>query len=449
MARKSLYEWLQWLCEDWVEEQTPEFLANIDAKLLNYKPYLKGKISSQLLCRLVLDPNPHISPAAIISDNTCSQSYASLGERFWQTIGIYDEFDRGYITSQVTRFCQLYGIEDTCFYTTTRLHSSGATKCEIPIPNLSLDSASKENLSCSSGTSSDAVLWRQRRNQSIFEPLSCYAQNSTATGDKEDCLFQIESRYRDLQFLADSEKENHQRNEDDNIHYADRNGFVEGHQSQYEIDSTNSPLDSSETSASLRQMITATSSADPSNPGKKIRSATIVSTASDLHQIVIHANNIRERRNKGSKKKYSWSAVAQDVGLHVKVREKYARMHNRALVRGFDFEKNGHYKIKDHQEIFHRSLRADEISKNGPINNNSLLDTTTLPPTEELSTKPSSTIPTAAKLLSSSITFIQEEHHEQLHMVDEERHKSLFEQMEEDLKVSDALTAAATIPLDM
>lgn len=251
------------------------------------------------------------------------------------------------------------------------------------------------------------------------------------------------------QFKAISENENHQGNEDDNIHYADRNEFVEGNQSQYVIDSSNSPLDSSETSASLRQTITAASLANPSNTSKKIRSATVVSTASDLHQIVIRANNIWERRNKGSKKKYSWSAVAQDVGLHVKVREKYARMHNRALVRGFDFENNGHYKIKDHQEIFHRSLRADEISKNAPNNKNSLLDSTTLPPADELSTAPLSTISTAANLLSRSITFIQEKQHEQLNMVDEERHKSLFEQMEEDVKVSDALTATATSPLDM
>ena len=202
IARKSLYEWLQSLCQDWVEAQTPEFMANIDAKFLHYKPYLKGKISSQLLCRLVLDPNPYNSPAAIISDNTCSQNDLSLGERFWQTIGIYDEFDRSYITSQVTRFCQLYGIEDTSFYTTTRRHSSEATKCELSIPSLALDSASKENFSCSSGTSSDAVFWRQRRNESMLEPLSCYAQNSTAIGDKDDCLYQRESRYGDLQCLV-------------------------------------------------------------------------------------------------------------------------------------------------------------------------------------------------------------------------------------------------------
>lgn len=37
----------------------------------------------------------------------------------------------------------------------------------------------------------------------------------------------------------------------------------------------------------------------------------------------------------------SWGTVAKELGIHVKVREKYARMHARALQRGFDFKTCG------------------------------------------------------------------------------------------------------------
>ena len=44
-------EWLNLLCKDWAAEN--EVLVNTtDAKFLDYKPFLKGMLSSQLLCRL-------------------------------------------------------------------------------------------------------------------------------------------------------------------------------------------------------------------------------------------------------------------------------------------------------------------------------------------------------------------------------------------------------------
>lgn len=33
--------------------------------------------------------------------------------------------------------------------------------------------------------------------------------------------------------------------------------------------------------------------------------------------------------------------ISEEIGINVKVREKYARMHNRAVERGFDFKANG------------------------------------------------------------------------------------------------------------
>ena len=84
----------------------------------------------------------------------------------------------------------------------------------------------------------------------------------------------------------------------------------------------------------------------------------------------------------------SWLTVAKELGIHVKVREKYSRMvrlfavnmfcfvgvnaktngygflqHARAESRGFDWEKNAHWKIKDHPEIFLEPTAQERKSK--------------------------------------------------------------------------------------
>ena len=83
--------------------------------------------------------------------------------------------------------------------------------------------------------------------------------------------------------------------------------------------------------------------------------AIVVSTAHDLHQIVTHSKNLWAKYNaiaKEHNQKVNWITVAKELGIHVKVREKYARMHSRAEQRGFDWKLHGYYKIKDHPEIF-------------------------------------------------------------------------------------------------
>jgi hypothetical protein len=92
----------------------------------------------------------------------------------------------------------------------------------------------------------------------------------------------------------------------------------------------------------------------PPSPAKK-RSAVIVSTASDLNQIVIHSKNLWAKYNaiaKEHNQKVNWITVARELGINVKVREKYARMHARAEQRGFDWIHHGHWKIKDHAEVW-------------------------------------------------------------------------------------------------
>lgn len=89
-------------------------------------------------------------------------------------------------------------------------------------------------------------------------------------------------------------------------------------------------------------------------PPTKSRSAVVVSTAGDLNQIVIHSKNLWAKYNaiaKEHNQKVNWITVAREIGINVKVREKYARMHARAEQRGFDWVSNGHFKIKDHPEV--------------------------------------------------------------------------------------------------
>ena len=184
---------------------------------------------------------------------------------------------------------------------------------------------------------------------------------------------------------------------------------------------------------------------------KKNRSAIVVSTASDLNQIVTHAKKLWEKYNATANHKVSWSAVAKELGIHVKVREKYARMHHRAVIRGFDFEKNGHDKIKDHANIFLDPLGVDDKSRapsnNGITNSPSTTSTDLESSSIDISTDPSVVSSLALTLLSSPCPFPHE--HDHLIVVDDERHQRLFEQMEEDQKVSAALTTADTTPFNI
>ena len=54
-AIKPPSEWLKLLCKEWAIENTV-LVETADAKFLDYKPYLKGLLTSQLLCRLSIPP---------------------------------------------------------------------------------------------------------------------------------------------------------------------------------------------------------------------------------------------------------------------------------------------------------------------------------------------------------------------------------------------------------
>lgn len=95
-AQKVPSAWLRLLCSDWASTNG-HIVAATNLKLLEYKPYLKGQLSSQLLCRLSI---PEQAKEFDIPDAL----------NFWKILGIIDDFDRAYIISQIERFCILYSI---------------------------------------------------------------------------------------------------------------------------------------------------------------------------------------------------------------------------------------------------------------------------------------------------------------------------------------------------
>ena len=97
-AYKLPSEWLRLLCKQWAEEN--ELLVDsTDAKFMDYKPFLKGMLTSQLLCRLSI---PSTKDSGL---DPCQQQID-----FWRILGIEDEFDKAYIIAQIERFCSHYNI---------------------------------------------------------------------------------------------------------------------------------------------------------------------------------------------------------------------------------------------------------------------------------------------------------------------------------------------------
>ena len=90
-ASKRPSEWLKLLCKDWAE-QNEALVEMADAKFLEYKPYLKGVLTSQRLCRL------SVSSKLSHGNDDSGESPLDL----WLTLGISDGFDREYIVSQVS-----------------------------------------------------------------------------------------------------------------------------------------------------------------------------------------------------------------------------------------------------------------------------------------------------------------------------------------------------------
>lgn len=91
-------EWLKLLCANWAKENS-SLVDGADEKLIALKPFLNGKLSCQLLCRLSIPDPPtkhELAPQHIVD--------------FWKGLGIENDFDRIFIVSQVERFCTFYNV---------------------------------------------------------------------------------------------------------------------------------------------------------------------------------------------------------------------------------------------------------------------------------------------------------------------------------------------------
>lgn len=97
-ANKQPSEWLKLLCKDWAHENDT-LVEGTDDKFLDYKSYMKGMLSAQLLCRL-----------SISHSKEHDGGESTIPVDFWAILGIDDEFDKSYIVAQVERFCTLYNI---------------------------------------------------------------------------------------------------------------------------------------------------------------------------------------------------------------------------------------------------------------------------------------------------------------------------------------------------
>lgn len=108
MATKPPSEWLRLLCRDWAQENE-DILSSMDERFIRYKSYLKGQLTSQLLCRLSTSGREgrDAHRAGMEADPT---NAAPPSIDFWKILGVEDEFDRAHIVANVERFCSLYNI---------------------------------------------------------------------------------------------------------------------------------------------------------------------------------------------------------------------------------------------------------------------------------------------------------------------------------------------------
>lgn len=372
--------WLKLLCPDWVSANSLVVEA-ADMKLFEYKPYLKGLLSSQLLCRLSI---PEQAKEFDIPDAL----------NFWKILGVIDDFDRAYIISQIERFCILYSIRahfmdddilDPVVIDGTAApvqHGGLAATPEdgvVAVPNY-IASPSMETRTIpasftlkgdekTSDTDSRRLVIKceqrrvslQRREGRQRERDAAFMRKLAHKAAKE--ATREEKRLKKFELRQQREKNVEKQKEAALLRAAE---LVRSNRVPIEITRGAAAAQAAANAAVAMMGVTTYQKEDITASIKKARSAIVVSTASDLNQIVTHSKNLWMKYNaiaKEHNQKVNWITVAKELGIHVKVREKYARMHARALHRGFDFEKYGHFRIKEHPEIFLEPLTPKQKSK--------------------------------------------------------------------------------------
>lgn len=411
-AVKRPSEWLRLLCRDWTVENEA-LVHTCDHKFLEYKPYLKGLMTSQLLCRLSvpLNKDPH------------DPSHSHFD--FWRTLGIDDEFDKSYIVAQIERFCVMYNIRglpeegENLFPSTDLATQDAASMAAVAAAGISVSptggivglppymdshtaaaaaaAAAAVTTTTTTTTHDPAKLTKkqvsevsraQRMAKDAEKALEQERRQNLKKEQKRLSQERKEQKQREREALAmrkAQERAQREAGREDRRKKKleirmQREKFA---QEQKElalkraaelVASNRVPIEITRGAAAAKAAASAALAAgghqpapEPvAQPTKKPRSAIVVSTAADLHQIVTHSKNLWAKYNaiaKEHNQKVNWITVAKELGIHVKVREKYARMHSRAEQRGFDWIKNGHFKIKDHPEIFIEPTESEQKAK--------------------------------------------------------------------------------------
>eukprot|EP00593_Proboscia_inermis_P001596 CAMPEP_0171294646 /NCGR_PEP_ID=MMETSP0816-20121228/3145_1 /TAXON_ID=420281 /ORGANISM="Proboscia inermis, Strain CCAP1064/1" /LENGTH=541 /DNA_ID=CAMNT_0011766659 /DNA_START=45 /DNA_END=1670 /DNA_ORIENTATION=- len=401
MATKTPSEWLQLLCRDWANENR-DIIDQVDGKFLAFKGYLKGQLTSQLLCRLSIEtPQPAIES---FEQDVSAESNKKKNLSFWQVLGVEDSFDRSYIVSQVERFCTMFNIkggspiDEGLVHTQHPMLPPGTPGFEgIGVPMvLGLDSvqaaAAAAAAVAAGGTpagklrvgmqsleitraqrkakDAERALEEERRKAMKREQRRILEEKRIAKARERDSVNakkasdkaereaeRLDKRHKKLEQRLLREKSQLEQKEQALKRAAE---LVVSNRVPIEI--TRGPASIAAANAAVASLGGLAPSIHPT-PFKRPRSSIIVSTASDLDQIVRHSNNLWAKYNaiaKEHNQKVNWIVVAKELGIHVKVREKYARMHARAIQRGFDFSKDGHVKIKSNPHIFLEPLNSEK-----------------------------------------------------------------------------------------
>lgn len=381
-ARKIPSGWLKLLCPDWASANG-HIVEATDLKLLEYKPYLKGQLSSQLLCRLSI---PEQAKEFDIPDAL----------NFWKILGITDDFDRAYIISQIERFCILYSIRAN-FTDDDLLDPAVIGEISAPAGDVALLVRPEEV-----AAATNYVINTSMEASAISSSFTLKGDDRLLDTDSRRQVIKNDQRRVSLQKREVRQREREAASERKIAHKAAKEANrEEKRQKKFLLRKQREKSAEKQKDAALRRAaelvrsnrvpieitrgamaaqaaanaavammgVTTYQKEETTASIKKLRSAIVVSNASDLNQIVTHSKNLWMKYNaiaKEHNQKVNWITVAKELGIHVKVREKYARMHARALHRGFDFDKCGHFKIKQHPEIFLEPLTPEQKSKLEP-----------------------------------------------------------------------------------
>lgn len=335
MASKPPSEWLHLLCKGWAE-QNQEIVAATDYLLTCYKPYLGGLLTSQLLCRLSIYGRETLEFPWMEGNSPPSFD-------FWKLLGVFDEFDRAHIVANIERFCSLY---DICGGEPNN-NVSPTNAAFSPIRN---DSSPTSKSDARKLSPDNVKKIQQRRLMKERE------KEAIATRKAAEKAARAASREEKRQKKMDAQK---QRAENMKIQremaFKRLAELVHSDNLPTEITGGFNAVAAKTVPALPKPTIAVPALVPATAATRKNRSAIIISTAADLDQIVTYSNSLWSKYNAVAKehnKRVKWQMVAKELGINVKVREKYARMHARAKMRGFDFVNWGHYRIKDFPQYF-------------------------------------------------------------------------------------------------